>query len=37
VNRPDAVHFSYERFLVNQVRENLGLTLVPIRLKFKKR
>ena len=37
VNRPDLVHFTYERYLVNQFRERLGLTEVPIRLKFKKK
>ena len=37
VNRPDKLHFSYERFLVNQLREQFGLTCAPIRLKFRKR
>ena len=37
VNRPDMLHFSYERFLVNQLREHFGLTRTPIRLTFKKR
>lgn len=35
VNRPDAVHFSYRRFLTNQLREVLGLEHTPIRLKFR--
>jgi GTP-binding protein len=37
VNRPDMVHFSYERFMINQLREVLGLHLTPIKLLFKKR
>lgn len=36
-NRPDAVHFSYERFLVNQFREAFGLDKAPIRLMFRGR
>jgi GTPase len=37
VNRPEMVHFSYERFLVNQLRETLGLMVTPIEITFKKR
>jgi len=37
VNRPDKLHFSYERFLINQLREQFGLIYAPIRLKFRKR
>ncbi len=37
VNRPDKLHFSYERFLVNQLREQFGLDCAPIRLKFRER
>jgi len=37
VNRPEMVHFSYERFLMNQLREAFGLTSTPIRITFKKR
>jgi len=37
VNRPEMIHFSYERFLVNQLRESLGLGLTPIRILFKRR
>jgi len=37
VNRPDLVHFTYERYLLNQFRERLGLNEVPIRLRFKKK
>ncbi|MHB8809396.1 MAG: ribosome biogenesis GTPase Der [Desulfobulbaceae bacterium] len=34
-NSPDAVHFSYERYLVNQFREGLGLDRVPVRVFFR--
>jgi GTPase len=34
-NHPDAVHFSYQRFLVNQFRDKFGLKGVPIKLIFK--
>ncbi|MBW1818009.1 MAG: ribosome biogenesis GTPase Der [Deltaproteobacteria bacterium] len=37
VNRPEMIHFSYERFVVNELRARLGLELTTIRLKFKKR
>jgi len=37
VNRPEMLHFSYERFLINQLREYFGLTCTPIRIIFKKR
>ncbi len=37
VNRPKAVHFSYERFIVNQIREAFGLNNIPIRVVFKER
>ncbi len=37
VNRPKAVHFSYERFIVNQIRENFGLDNIPIRVVFRER
>jgi GTP-binding protein len=37
VNRPEMIHFSYERFLMNQLREEFGLTSSPIRITFKKR
>ncbi len=32
VNHPDGVHFSYERYLVNQLREAFDLDGTPIRL-----
>ena len=37
VNFPDAVHFSYRRFLLNQIREGAGLDKTPIRIVFRKR
>jgi GTPase len=37
VNNPDLVHFSYERFIVNRLREECGLRNSPMRLHFKKR
>lgn len=37
VNRPEMVHFSYKRFMVNQFRERFGLDHTPIRLIFRKK
>jgi GTP-binding protein len=37
VNYPQAVHFSYQRFLTNQIREATGLDQTPIRLVFRER
>ena len=37
VNYPDAVHFSYQRYLVNCLRKELELDKSPIRLFFRKR
>jgi GTP-binding protein len=37
VNRPEKVHFSYQRFLTNQLREYFGLTHSPLHLTFKSR
>ena len=37
VNYPEAVHFSYERYLTNQIREGTGLTQTPIRLLLRQR
>lgn len=36
-NFPEGIHFSYERYLVNQIRETYGFEGVPIRLIFKKK
>ena len=37
VNYPDAVHFSYKRYLINQIREHTGLDKTPVRLIFRQR
>lgn len=37
VNFPEAVHFSYKRYLVNRIREEAGLDKTPIRLLFRQR
>jgi GTP-binding protein len=37
VNYPQAVHFSYKRYLINQFREETGLDKTPIRLIFRQR
>lgn len=37
VNYPDGVHFSYKRYLINQIREQTGLDMTPIRMIFRKR
>ena len=37
VSFPDAVHFSYKRYLINQIREGTGLTKTPVRLIFRQR
>jgi len=37
VNRADGVHFSYQRYLGNKLREAFGLSGTPIRLFFKDR
>ncbi len=37
VNFPNAVHFSYKRYLINQIKEQTGLKDVPIRLIFRLR
>ena len=37
VKEPSAVHFSYERYLVNRIRETFAFPEVPIRLFFRKK
>jgi len=37
VNYPQAVHFSYKRYLLNQLREESGLDKTPIRMIFRQR
>jgi GTP-binding protein len=36
-NYPDAVHFSYQRFIMNRLREQFGYDGTPMRLVFKGR
>jgi GTP-binding protein len=36
-NRPEGIHFSYERYLLNQLREAFDFTGSPLRLFFKGR
>ena len=36
VNLPDAIHFSYERYLINSLRHSHGFAGSPIRLLFRK-
>ena len=37
VNYPEAVHFSYKRFLLNQIRETVGLDKTPLKLHLRLR
>ncbi len=37
VNAPEGVHFSYERYLINQIRMAFGLHHTPIRMMFRER
>ena len=37
VNFPEGIHFSYKRYLINQIRAQTGLDQVPVRLYFRKR
>jgi GTP-binding protein len=36
-NAPDSIHFSYRRFVVNQLREKFGFEGVPVRVHYKAR
>jgi GTP-binding protein len=36
-NEPDHIHFSYERYLVNQLRKAFGFEGVPLRVAYRKR
>lgn len=36
VREPKAVHFSYQRYLANKIREEFGFEQVPIRIIFRK-
>jgi GTP-binding protein len=37
VSQPKGIHFSYERYLTNQIRKAFSLDLTPLRLIFRKR
>jgi GTP-binding protein len=37
VNFPEGVHFSYSRYLINQIREGSGLDKTPVKIIFRKR
>ncbi len=37
VNYPKAVHFSYQRYLINQLRQMIPLHLTPVRLYFREK
>jgi GTPase len=37
VNYPEAVHFSYQRYLLNQIRSEMKLDMTPLRLNFRLR
>jgi GTP-binding protein len=37
VNYAEGIHFSYKRYVINQLREGLGLDRTPIRLIFRRR
>jgi GTPase len=34
-NAPDAIHFSYHRYIANQLRKHFGFEGVPIRIRYK--
>ena len=36
-NYPESIHFSYQRFLENRLRETFGFDGAPLRLQFRKR
>ena len=36
-NMPEGIHFSYERYLLNRMRETFGFDGVPVRLLFRKK
>jgi len=37
VNDPDLVHFSYERYMANQLRQDFGFVGVPIRMRYRQK
>jgi GTPase len=36
-NNPEAIHFSYQRYVVNQIRKAFGFDGVPVRIRYKAR
>jgi GTP-binding protein len=36
-NEPEHIHFSYQRYIANQIREAFGFEGVPLRITYKKR
>ena len=36
-NAPDNIHFSYRRFVLNQLRKHFGFEGVPVRVHYKAR
>ena len=36
-NEPDAVHFSYQRYVINSLRERFGFEGTPVRVFYRKR
>ena len=36
-NEPDAVHFSYQRYVVNQIRERFGFEGTPVRVFYRRK
>jgi GTP-binding protein len=36
-NAPDSIHFSYRRFVMNQLRQHFGFEGVPVRVHYKAR
>ena len=36
-NYPEKIHFSYQRYMTNQLREHFGFDQSPIRIVFRKR
>lgn len=37
VSNVNGIHFSYERYLLNQIRENFGFEQVPLKIVFRKK
>jgi len=37
VSNSKGIHFSYERYIINQIREAFGFDSVPLKLLFRKK